>query len=77
VREVINREHRASVTAENKLISTDDLDLAHFTEQQSMTLTQACEAAEERAIEAALLRHRHPLNKAATDLIFRASSGTG
>jgi transcriptional regulator of acetoin/glycerol metabolism len=59
---------RAIVMAENKLISADDLDLAHFTEQQTMTLAQAREAAEKRAIEAALLRHRHRLNEAATDL---------
>jgi len=31
-------------------------------------LAQAREAAEKRAIEAALLRHRHRLNEAATDL---------
>jgi hypothetical protein len=49
--------------AENKLISADDLDLAHFSEQQTVTLSQAREAAEKRAIEAALLRHRHRLNE--------------
>ena len=68
VRELINRVRRAIVMAENKLISADDLDLAHFTAQQSMTLSQAREAAEKRAIEAALLRHRHRLNEAAMDL---------
>ncbi|NVH74275.1 sigma-54-dependent Fis family transcriptional regulator [Paraburkholderia sp. JPY432] len=68
VRELINRVRRAIVMAENKLISADDLDLAAYTEQQSMTLTQAREAAEKRAIEAALLRHRHRLNEAAVDL---------
>ena len=68
VRELINRVRRAIVMAENKLISADDLDLAHFTGQQTMTLTQAREAAEKRAIEAALLRHRHRLNEAAADL---------
>jgi DNA-binding NtrC family response regulator len=68
VRELINRVRRAIVMAENKLISADDLDLAQFTEQQTMTLTQAREAAEKRAIEAALLRHRHRLNEAAMDL---------
>ncbi|MGF6813719.1 DNA-binding NtrC family response regulator [Paraburkholderia atlantica] len=68
VRELINRVRRAIVMAENKLISADDLDLAGYTEQQSMTLTQAREAAEKRAIEAALLRHRHRLNEAAADL---------
>lgn len=68
VRELINRVRRAIVMAENKLISADDLDLAQFTEQQTMSLAQAREAAEKRAIEAALLRHRHRLNEAATDL---------
>jgi DNA-binding NtrC family response regulator len=68
VRELINRVRRAIVMAENKLISADDLDLAGFTEQESVTLTQAREAAEKRAIEAALLRHRHRLNEAAMDL---------
>ncbi|MFM0648462.1 sigma-54 dependent transcriptional regulator [Paraburkholderia bryophila] len=68
VRELINRVRRAIVMAENKLISADDLDLAHFTEQQTMTLSQAREAAEKRAIETALLRHRHRLNEAAVDL---------
>jgi DNA-binding NtrC family response regulator len=68
VREMINRVRRAIVMAENKLISAEDLDLAEFTAQQTMTLSQAREAAEKRAIEAALLRHRHRLNEAATDL---------
>ncbi|MBB5459126.1 sigma-54 dependent transcriptional regulator [Paraburkholderia sp. Cpub6] len=68
VRELINRVRRAIVMAENKLISADDLDLAGYTGQESMTLTQAREAAEKRAIEAALLRHRHRLNEAAVDL---------
>jgi DNA-binding NtrC family response regulator len=68
VREMINRVRRAIVMAENKLISAEDLDLAHYTAQQSMSLAQAREAAEKRAIEAALLRHRHRLNEAAADL---------
>jgi DNA-binding NtrC family response regulator len=68
VRELINRVRRAIVMAETKLISAEDLDLANYSEQQTMTLAQAREAAEKRAIEAALLRHRHRLNEAATDL---------
>jgi DNA-binding NtrC family response regulator len=68
VREMINRVRRAIVMAENKLISADDLDLAHFTAQQTMSLSQARETAEKRVIEAALLRHRHRLNEAAADL---------
>ncbi|POR45931.1 Fis family sigma54 specific transcriptional regulator [Paraburkholderia eburnea] len=68
VRELINRVRRAIVMAESKLISADDLDLGQFTEQQTVTLAQAREAAEKRAIEAALLRHRHRLTEAAADL---------
>jgi DNA-binding NtrC family response regulator len=68
VRELINRVRRAIVMAENKLISADDLDLAHFSEQQAMSLAQAREVAEKRAIETALLRHRNRLNEAAADL---------
>ena len=68
VRELINRVRRAIVMAESKLISAEDLDLAHFTAQQTVTLAQAREGAERRAIEAALLRHRHRLAEAAADL---------
>jgi DNA-binding NtrC family response regulator len=68
VRELINRVRRAIVMAENKLISAEDLDLAQFSEQQTMSLAQAREVAEKHAIEVALLRHRHRLNEAATDL---------
>jgi DNA-binding NtrC family response regulator len=68
VRELINRVRRAIVMAESKLISALDLDLAQFTARETVTLAQAREAAERRAIEAALLRHRHRLNEAAADL---------
>src|SRR6201991_691345 len=68
VRELINRVRRAIVMAETKLISAEDLDLANFSAQQTMSLAQAREAAEKRAIESALLRHRHRLNEAAADL---------
>lgn len=68
VREMINRVRRAIVMAENKLICAEDLDLAHFTAQETMSLSQARENAEKHAIEAALLRHRHRLNEAAADL---------
>ena len=67
VLELINRVRRAILMAENKLISAGNLDLAHFTKQKSVTLSQAREAAEKRTIEAALLRHRHRLNEAAAD----------
>ncbi|HEV3106075.1 MAG TPA: sigma-54 dependent transcriptional regulator [Trinickia sp.] len=68
VRELINRVRRAIVMAEGKLIGAQDLDLGQFTAQEAMTLAQAREAAERRAIETALLRHRHRLNEAASDL---------
>jgi DNA-binding NtrC family response regulator len=68
VRELINRVRRAIVMAEGKLIGAEDLDLAQFTQQETITLSQARESAEKRAIEAALLRHRHRLNEAAADL---------
>jgi DNA-binding NtrC family response regulator len=68
VRELINRVRRAIVMAETKLISAEDLDLANYSAQQTMSLAQAREAAEKRAIESALLRHRHRLNEAAADL---------
>jgi DNA-binding NtrC family response regulator len=68
VREMINRVRRAIVMAEGKLITAEDLDLAQFTAQETMTLAEARDTAEKRAIEAALLRHRHRLNEAAIDL---------
>ncbi|HWX12205.1 MAG TPA: sigma-54 dependent transcriptional regulator [Trinickia sp.] len=68
VREMINRVRRAIVMAEGKLITAEDLDLAQFTAQETTTLAQARDTAEKRAIEAALLRHRHRLNEAAMDL---------
>ncbi|CAB3809752.1 Anaerobic nitric oxide reductase transcription regulator NorR [Paraburkholderia caffeinitolerans] len=68
VRELINRVRRAIVMAESKLISAGDLDLDQFTAQQTVTLAEARESAERRAIEAALLRHRHRLTEAAADL---------
>ena len=68
VRELINRVRRAIVMAESKLISAADLDLEHFTARETVSLSEAREAAEKRAIEAALLRHRHRLTDAAADL---------
>nr|WP_323118550.1 sigma-54 dependent transcriptional regulator [Burkholderia alba] len=68
VRELINRIRRAIVMADSRLLSAADLDLAHFTAQQTMTLAEARERAERRAIEAALLRHRHRLTEAAFEL---------
>ncbi|WP_436020918.1 sigma 54-interacting transcriptional regulator [Trinickia sp. LjRoot230] len=68
VREMINRVRRAIVMADGKLVSAQDLGLAQFTAQETMTLAQARDSAEKLAIEAALLRHRHRLNEAAMDL---------
>ncbi len=68
VREMINRVRRAIVMAEGRLLSAEDLDLDGFTSQLPITLAQAREDAERKAIEGALLRHRHRLNEAATDL---------
>ncbi len=68
VRELINRVRRAIVMAESKLISAADLDLAQYTAHRTITLAQAREDAEKRAIESALLRHRHRLAEAAAEL---------
>jgi len=68
VREMINRVRRAIVMAENKLITADDLGLGHCTGMESTTLAAARDAAEKRAIELTLLRHRHRLNEAAAEL---------
>ncbi|CAN0619424.1 Sigma54 specific transcriptional regulator, Fis family [Burkholderia multivorans] len=68
VRELINRIRRAIVMADSRLISASDLDLGQYTAQQSTTLAEARERAEKRAIEAALLRHRHRLAEAAAEL---------
>ncbi|HTJ92535.1 MAG TPA: sigma-54 dependent transcriptional regulator [Pararobbsia sp.] len=68
VREMINRVRRAIVMAEGRLISAEDLGLDTFTSQLPITLAQAREDAERKAIEQALLRHRHRLNEAAMDL---------
>ena len=68
VREMINRVRRAIVMAENKLITADDLGLGHCTGMESTTLAAARDAAEKRAIELTLLRHRHKLSEAAAEL---------
>lgn len=68
VRELINRVRRAIVMAENKLITADDLGLGHCTGIESTTLAAARDAAEKRAIELSLLRHRHKLSEAAAEL---------
>ena len=65
---MINRVRRAIVMAENKLITADDLGLGHCTGIESTTLAAARDAAEKRAIELMLLRHRHKLSEAAAEL---------
>ncbi len=74
VRELINRVRRAIVMADGRLLSAMDLDLGDYASQQAVTLADARESAERRAIEAALLRHRHRLTDAALELgISRAT----
>ncbi|WP_230962984.1 sigma-54-dependent transcriptional regulator [Burkholderia stagnalis] len=68
VRELINRIHRAIVMAEGRLISAADLDLGEHGTQRLMTLAEARECADRRAIESALLRHRGKHAEAAEEL---------
>ncbi|MGA7812937.1 sigma 54-interacting transcriptional regulator [Caballeronia sp.] len=68
VREMINRVRRAIVMAENKLITAEDLGLSDCAPVESTTLAAARDAAEKRAIELALLRHRRKLSEAAAEL---------
>jgi filamentous hemagglutinin family protein len=73
-RRKIGRVRRAIEMAENKLVSAENLDLVHFSARQTMRLSQVHEATRERAIEVALLRHRHRLKEVASDLgIARAT----
>jgi DNA-binding NtrC family response regulator len=67
VRELINRVRRAIVLAEHRLISAHDLELRPA-DEGPMTLAQVREAAEKRAIEAALLRRRNRVGEAAEAL---------
>jgi DNA-binding NtrC family response regulator len=68
VREMINRVRRAIVMADSKLITAEDLGLSDCAPVESTTLAAARDAAEKRAIELALLRHRRKLNEAAAEL---------
>ncbi len=68
VRELINRVRRAIVMAEGRVISADDLGLAQFSAQNSITLAEARRRAEKSLIEAALLRLRRRHFKVATEL---------
>jgi DNA-binding NtrC family response regulator len=68
VRELINRVRRAIVMSEGRQISAVDLELGEYVEVAPVSLAQAREVAERRAIEFALLRNRGRLADAAQDL---------
>jgi DNA-binding NtrC family response regulator len=68
VRELINRVRRAIVMSEGRQISAVDLELGEYMEVAPVSLAQAREAAERRAIEFALLRNRGRLADAAHEL---------
>ncbi|ONX88095.1 sigma-54 dependent transcriptional regulator [Burkholderia cenocepacia] len=68
VRELINRVRRAIVMAESRLLTPHDLGLDTPGETEPVTLEQARALAERTAIENALLRNDHRINKAAAEL---------
>jgi DNA-binding NtrC family response regulator len=68
VRELINRVRRAIVMAESRLLTPHDLGLDVPGETEPVTLEQARSLAERTAIENALLRNDHRINKAAAEL---------
>jgi DNA-binding NtrC family response regulator len=68
VRELINRVRRAIVMSEGRRITARDLELLEYAETSPITLAQAREVAERRAIEMALLRNRGRLGVAASEL---------
>jgi DNA-binding NtrC family response regulator len=68
VRELINRIRRAIVMSEGHQIGASDLELAEYVKVSPVSLAQAREAAERRAIELVLLRHRGSLGDAAQEL---------
>ncbi|ALK29732.1 sigma-54 dependent transcriptional regulator [Burkholderia plantarii] len=68
VRELINRVRRAIVMSEGRMITAADLELSGFVDHAPVSLVAAREAAERRAIEVALLRHRGRLAEAACEL---------
>jgi DNA-binding NtrC family response regulator len=68
VRELINRVRRAIVMSEGRQISAVDLELGVYVEVAPVSLAQAREVAERRAIEFALLRNRGRLADTAQDL---------
>ncbi|OMG75363.1 sigma-54 dependent transcriptional regulator [Burkholderia ubonensis] len=68
VRELINRVRRGIVMAESRLLTPHDLGLETPGEAEPVTLEQARALAERTAIENALLRNDHRINKAAAEL---------
>ncbi|WP_179400613.1 sigma-54 dependent transcriptional regulator [Burkholderia guangdongensis] len=68
VRELINRVRRGIVMAESRLLTPHDLGLEVPGESEPVTLEQARAIAERTAIENALLRNDHRINKAAAEL---------
>ncbi|CAL8481199.1 sigma 54-interacting transcriptional regulator [Caballeronia sp. S22] len=68
VRELINRVRRAIVMSDGRQITARDLELGEHAEAEPISLEQARRAAERRAIEMALLRHRGRLGEAANEL---------
>src|SRR5471032_605417 len=68
VRELINRVRRAIVMAEGRLIGARDLELGEFTGGIPMSLAQAREVGERKAIEMTLLRNRGRVGEAAREL---------
>ncbi len=68
VRELINRVRRGMVMAESRLLTPHDLGLETPGESEPVTLEQARALAERTAIENALLRNDHRINKAAAEL---------
>ncbi|WP_408123060.1 sigma-54 dependent transcriptional regulator [Caballeronia grimmiae] len=68
VRELMNRVRRAIVMCEGRRITARDLELQDYAEASPVTLAQARELAERRAIEMALLRNRGRLGEAASEL---------
>ncbi|WP_323118557.1 sigma-54 dependent transcriptional regulator [Burkholderia alba] len=68
VRELINRVRRAIVMSEGRTIAAADLELADYADLAPVSLVEAREAAERRAIEIALLRHGGRFADAAREL---------
>jgi DNA-binding NtrC family response regulator len=68
VRELINRVRRAIVMSDARQIGACDLELGEYAEVAPVSLAQAREVGERRAIELALLRNRGRLADAAQEL---------